>query len=113
METADKRREGGGRKGVRRKEKEGKEKEKGEGGQSVGLLYLKDGNAGEKAPDIGGPGTGERGKGQTGSQKFGGWVNVNEEAGTKTLSCGLVDAIKKDVSESPFPTDELDDDMPF
>jgi len=25
----------------------------------------------------------------------------------------LVDAIKKDESESPFPTEELDDDMPF
>ena len=81
--------------------------------QSVGLLYLKDGNAGEKAPDIGGPVTVDLGHGTTVSQKFGGWVNVNEEAGTKTLSCGLVDAIKKEESESYFPVEEEDDDMPF
>lgn len=81
--------------------------------QSVGLLYLKDGNAGEKAPDIGGPVTVDLGNGTTVGQKFGGWVNVNKEAGTKTLSCGLVDAIKKEESESYFPPDEVEDDMPF
>ena len=95
------------------KDKYGNENAKFELVQSVGLLYLKDGNASENAPDIGGPVTVDLGNGQTVSQKFGGWVNVNEEAGTKTLSCGLVDAVKKDASESPFPTEELDDDMPF
>ena len=95
------------------KDKYGNENAKFELVQSVGLLYLKDGNAGEKAPDIGGPVTVDLGNGQTVSQKFGGWVNVNEEAGTKTLSCGLVDAIKKEESESYFSVEEEDDDMPF
>ncbi len=81
--------------------------------QSVGLLYLKDGNAGENTPDIGGPVTVDLGNGQTVSQKFGGWVNVNEEAGTKTLSCGLVNPIKKEESDSPFPEEVVDDGLPF
>ena len=95
------------------KDKYGNPNDKYELVQSVGLLYLKDGNANEKAPNIGGPVTVDLGNGQTVSQKFGGWVNVNEVAGTKTLSCGLVDAIKKEESDSPFPEDVVDDGLPF
>jgi len=95
------------------KDKYGNPNDKYELVQSVGLLYLKDGNANEKAPNIGGPVTVDLGNGQTVSQKFGGWVNVNEEAGTKTLSCGLVDAVKKEESDSPFPEDVVDDGLPF
>ena len=53
------------------KDKYGNENAKFELVQSVGLLYLKDGNAGENAPDIGGPVTVDLGNGQTVSQKFG------------------------------------------
>jgi len=97
------------------KDKYGNPQDKYELVQSIGLLYLKDGNASEKSPDIGGPVTVDLGNGQTVSQKFGGWVNVNEEAGTKTLSCGLVDAIKKDDSDVPFPNESTitEDDIPF
>ena len=95
------------------KDKYGNPNDKYELVQSVGLLYLKDGNANEKAPNIGGPVTVDLGNGQTVSQKFGGWVNVNEEAGTKTLSCGLVDAVKKEESDSPFPEEVIDDGLPF
>ena len=95
------------------KDKYGNPNDKYELVQSVGLLYLKDGNAFENAPDIGGPVTVDLGNGQTVSQKFGGWVNLNEEAGTKTLSCGLVDPIKKEKSDSPFPEEVIDDGLPF
>ena len=83
--------------------------------QSVGLLYIKDGNAGEKAPDIGGPVTLDLGDGKTVSQKFGGWINTNEETGNKSLSCGLIDAVKKEESDIPFPNESTitEDDIPF
>lgn len=95
------------------KDKYGNPNDKYELVQSVGLLYLKDGNANQNAPDIGGPVTVDLGNGETVSQKFGGWVNVNEEAGTKTLSCGLVNPIKKEESDSPFPEEVVDDGLPF
>jgi hypothetical protein len=95
------------------KDKYGNPNDKFELVQSVGLLYRKDGNAGENAPDIGGPVTVDLGNGQTVSQKFGGWVNVNEETKTQTLSCGLIDAVKKEESESYFPADNEEDDLPF
>ena len=83
--------------------------------QSVGLLYLKDGNANENAPDIGGPVTIEI-NGEVVSQKFGGWLNTNEETQTTTLSVGLIDAIKKEDSNVSFSSNSetlTEDDMPF
>ena len=83
--------------------------------QSVGLIYLKDGNASNHAPDFGGPVTIDLGNGTTASQKFGGWINKNAETGATTVGIGFIDSIKKDESDSPFPSDgvDVDDGMPF
>ena len=77
------------------------------------MIYLKDGNASNHAPDFGGPVTIDLGNGTTASQKFGGWINKNAETGATTVGIGFIDSIKKDESDTPFPTDDVDDGMPF
>lgn len=103
------------------KDKYGNSKSKFELVQSVGLLYLKDDkfNSGNP-PDIGGPVTVDLGDGKTVSQKFGGWLQTNEEKGTQYLSVGLVDSYKnkeedQSQDEEMFPpSQDFDDDqVPF
>ncbi len=102
------------------KDKYGNEKSKFELVQSVGLLYLKDDNFNTNGnpPAIGGPVTVDLGSGQTVGQKFGGWLQTNEEKGTQYLSVGLVDSNrnKEATSEDEIfpPSQDFDDDqVPF
>jgi len=95
--------------------------------QSVGLLYLKSGNAKDTAPNIGGPVTVDLGQGVTVSQKFGAWYEEVNVKGIlkKKLSVGLIDhddqqitpyqsEVKK-ADDDIFPpvTTAFDDDAPF
>lgn len=81
---------------------------------SLGLLYLKDDQSKENAPDIGGPITLK-----DIAYKFGGWEQMNPDTGDTTLSVGLLVAddqpksVVKEEESSPFPSNEADDDIPF
>lgn len=81
---------------------------------SLGLLYLKDDQSKENAPDIGGPITLK-----DIAYKFGGWEQMNPDTGDTTLSVGLLVAddqprsVAKEEESSPFPSDEGDSDIPF
>lgn len=81
---------------------------------SLGLLYLKDDQSKENAPDIGGPITLK-----DIAYKFGGWEQMNPDTGDTTLSVGLLVAddqpksVVKEEESSPFPSNEVDDDIPF
>ena len=80
---------------------------------SLGLLYLKDDQSKENAPDIGGPITI---KGE--AYKFGGWEQMNPDTGDTSLSVGLLvsepqpAAMEED--SSPASTNEDDSEhIPF
>lgn len=81
---------------------------------SLGLLYLKDDQSKENAPDIGGPITLK-----DIAYKFGGWEQMNPDTGDTTLSVGLLVAddqpksVVKEEESSPLPSNEADDDIPF
>lgn len=79
---------------------------------SLGLLYLKDDQSKENAPDIGGPITIKNV-----AYKFGGWEQMNPDTGDTSLSVGLLVADEQPVvkeEESSKPSDEeFDDDIPF
>lgn len=81
---------------------------------SLGLLYLKDDQSKENAPDIGGPITIK-----DVAYKFGGWEQMNPDTGDTSLSVGLLVAdeqpqsVAKEEESSPFPSDEEDSDIPF
>ena len=81
---------------------------------SLGLLYLKDDQSKENAPDIGGPITIK-----DVAYKFGGWEQMNPDTGDTSLSVGLLVAddqpqsVAKEEESSPYPSDEGDSDIPF
>ena len=69
----------------------------------LGLLYLKDDQSKENAPDIGGPITIK-----DVAYKFGGWEQMNPDTGDTSLSVGLLVAddqpqsVAKEEESSPF-----------
>ena len=81
---------------------------------SLGLLYLKDDQSRENAPDIGGPITIK-----DVAYKFGGWEQMNPETGDTSLSVGLLVAdeqpqpVVKEEESSNASSEEFDDDIPF
>ena len=79
---------------------------------SCGLLYFKDDQSRENAPDIGGPITIK-----DIAYKFGGWEQMNPETGDSTLSVGLLIADEqpavKEEESSESSNEEFDDDIPF
>ena len=85
--------------------------------QSIGLLYLKSGNANANAPDIAGPVTVDLGQGKTVEQKFAGWFveRLVKDVKTKILSVNFSEPFKKETDDVIFPVDEVvfDDDAPF
>ena len=91
--------------------------------QSIGLLYLKSGNANPNAPDMSGPVTVDLGQGKTVQQKFAGWLNdrvykdanTGEEIKTKVLNVNFSEPLKKETDDDVFPpvTTAFDDDAPF
>ena len=84
---------------------------------SLGLLYLKDEQGSENAPDIGGPITIKNV-----AYKFGGWEQMNPETGDSSLSVGLlvsenqpVNVVKEEAeaSEQESTDEDFDDNIPF
>jgi len=78
---------------------------------SVGLLHVNDAESKKnfKSPDISGTVTIDNQQ-----FKFGGW-SKESDSGVKYTSVGITDSVKKEesTSESYFPTDEVDDGLPF
>ena len=78
------------------------------------MLYLKDDQSRENAPDIGGPITIK-----DVAYKFGGWEQMNPETGDTSLSVGLLVAdeqpqpVVKEEESSNTSSEEFDDDIPF
>lgn len=89
--------------------------------QSVGLIYRKDDQSRENAPDLGGPITAMTAEGSK-SFKYGAWEQANPDTGDISLSCGLLIPQDQNGSAESASKDEIvppntsvlsDDDIPF